>query len=100
VHRGMPAGFLVDYLCAPALTGHLLALCLEQFRAQGAAAVYCLHLNAAAEGPLRAAGFLRRRSGWPLLVRPRGPAESMLLEARNWFLTAADSNVDRAADEG
>ena len=95
-HHGAPAGILVDYLCAPALIPALLALCLQRFRAAGAAVATCLHLNVSAATAFRSLGFFQRKSSWHFLVRPRSLADpAAILEASNWFITAGDGNVDR-----
>jgi hypothetical protein len=90
---GVPAGFVVDYLCAPRDAEPLFAACLDFFRAAGVAAVYCLHANPVSTGMLRRLGFLRRDSGLRLLVR----AESggVVRDGSGWFVTFGDSNVDR-----
>ncbi len=95
-HHGLRSGHLVDFLCEPRWTAGLLALSLERLGREEVAAVYCLHRNPVSEVPFRRMGFLRRTSGWSQVVRG-GPAVSR--DARSWFLTAADSNVDRARDE-
>jgi GNAT superfamily N-acetyltransferase len=100
-HWGIPAGVIVDYLCPPELILPLLGRCAEWFREAGAALISCLHFNPFAAQPFRKAGFFRRKSGWPLLVRPergRDAALSALGDSRRWFLTAGDSNVDRPRD--
>jgi ribosomal protein S18 acetylase RimI-like enzyme len=95
-HHGAGSGVLVDYLCDPGILRAVLGLCLERFRAAGAAVATCLHLNPSASGAFRRLGFLRRNSGWRFLVRPEPPALGpAILDARNWFLTGADSNIDR-----
>jgi L-amino acid N-acyltransferase YncA len=98
-HHGLPAGVLVDYLCAPELIRALLGLCIPRLREMGAALATCVHLNALGGGAFRSLGFLRRSSGWQFLVRPEPAALApAILDARNWFLTGADSNVDRERD--
>jgi Acetyltransferase (GNAT) family len=97
-YRGAPAGVLVDYLCAPELIGPLLARCIERFRATRAATIFCLHMNPSGARAFRAAGFVRRKSGWPFLVQPEGAsarAARLLVDPGSWFATGADSNVDR-----
>lgn len=95
-HHGVRAGHLVDFLCEPRWTTGLLALCLERMGREDVAAMYCLHRNPVSEGPFRRLGFFRRTSGWSQMVRG-GPGE--IRDGASWFLTAADSNVDRPRDE-
>jgi hypothetical protein len=98
-HRGVRAGFIIDYFCEPALMPALLASCLDVFRDAGAVVVYCLHLNASAGTSFRRLGFLRRSSGWPFIVYARGVSPAIhrsITTASNWFVTAGDSNVDHA----
>jgi GNAT superfamily N-acetyltransferase len=100
-HWGIPAGVIVDYLCPPGLILPLLGRCGEWFREAGAAVISCLHLNPFAAQPFRTAGYFRRKSGWPLLIRPESASEaarSALADSHRWFLTAGDSNVDRPRD--
>jgi GNAT superfamily N-acetyltransferase len=95
-HHGARSGVLVDYLCEPEILPALLGLCLERFRAAGAAVATCLHLNPFSGGAFLRLGFLRRNSGWRFLVRPASPASGApLLDRGGWFLTAGDANVDR-----
>lgn len=99
MHHGLPAGILVDYLSPPELLPALLGLCIERFRAAGAAVVRCLQLNALAGRAFGKLGFFRRWSGWQLMARPESPATGELfLDPGSWFLTAGDSNVDRERD--
>lgn len=99
-HHGALSGMLVDYLCAPRLVPALLSLCLQQFRASGAAVATCLHLNRLAAGSFRALGFFRRKSGWQFLVRPGSAADpAPVFDAESWFITAGDGNVDRDRNE-
>jgi hypothetical protein len=99
-HWGIPAGVIVDYLCLPEVILPLLGRCAEWFREAGAAVISCLHFNPFAAQPFRKAGFFRRKSGWPLLVRPESGRDAAhpLADSRRWFLTAGDSNVDRPCD--
>jgi len=95
-HRGAPSGVLVDHLCAPEHLRTLLGLCLARFRKAGAAVATCLQLHPSAAGAFRAAGFVRRRSGWQLLVRAHPAIETpSIFDPANWFLTGGDANVDR-----
>jgi len=91
---GIPAGFVVDYLCAPADAEPLFAACLQIFRDAGVAAVYCLHKNPVSTGMLRRLGFLRRDSGLRLLVCGED-GRGLVTDGSGWFVTLGDSNVDR-----
>jgi hypothetical protein len=93
-HHGIPSGVLVDHLCDPAVVPAMLALCMEQFRAAGAAVATCLQLDPLAGAAYRRLGFFRRNSGWRFLCRPTAKA-SAILDRGAWFLTAGDANVDR-----
>ena len=96
VHRDLAAGVLADYLSPPELVPALLALAIERFRAAGAAVVTCLNLNPRAAGAFFRLGFFRRRSGWSFAARPESPSiGAAFFDRRSWFITAADSNVDR-----
>lgn len=95
-HHGQPSGVLVDHLCDPGIVPAMLALCLERFRAAGAAVATCLQLDPLAGGAFRRLGFFRRNSGWRFLSRPAsGANRSTILDRGAWFLTAGDANVDR-----
>jgi hypothetical protein len=97
-HNGLRAGYVVDFLCPPRWTYALLARCLQIFRRQRVEVVYCLHLNPATKGAFSALGFVRRSSGWPLMIHARDlspQAVALLRDPRNWFLTAGDSDADR-----
>lgn len=96
--NGLPAGFIVDFLCAPRWTGALMAAALGEFRGEPLAAVYCLHLNPVSTRSLSALGFLRHDSGWRFMCRSHSlppEAQAALSDPRSWFLTWADSNLDR-----
>jgi hypothetical protein len=96
--NGLPAGFIVDYVCTPRWTKPLMAAALAELRQERLAGVYCLHLNPVSISPLRSLGFLRRDSGWRFMVRSRDlPTEvrSLIEDPHAWFLTAADSDLDR-----
>jgi len=90
----VPAGFIVDWLCAPRDGEALLAACLAVFRSRRLAAAYCVHRNPAGTGMLLRLGFARRRGGFRFLLCGR-PGGAMLRNPRNWFVTLGDSNLDR-----
>jgi hypothetical protein len=95
---GLPAGFIVDYLCAPEDTLSVLAHAVAYFRRREVAAVYCLHRNPVSTAPLAALGFLERDSGWRFMLRGKDlypETMDLLSDPRNWFLTRSDADVDR-----
>jgi hypothetical protein len=102
VRGGLPAAYLVDFLCPPDLLSGLLALCIELCRERGQSTLCCVHLNPVSVRPFLLRGFRRRDTGWPFLVYA-GQVESdqraMLLNQTGWFLTAADSDLDRPRPE-
>jgi hypothetical protein len=96
--NGLPAGFIVDYVCTPRWTKPLVAAALTELRQERLAGVYCLHLNPVSIAPLRSLGFLRRDSGWRFMVRTRElppDIRTLVADPSAWFLTAADSDLDR-----
>jgi GNAT superfamily N-acetyltransferase len=98
VRYGAPAGIIVDYLGAPEHQATLLACCVEYFREKGAAAVYCGTVNHAGRFAFRSLGFVRRPSGIRFMValgNVESPLQEAVLDSRNWFVTAADSDQDR-----
>jgi len=95
---GLPAAYLVDFLCAPAQLPELLTLFLDVARMKGMVTGCCLHRNPVSTSAFTAMGFVRRNTGWPLLAMPRGLPEregSLVAQSSNWYLTAADSDLDR-----
>lgn len=95
---GLPAAYLVDFFCAPRWIPALLALFLDLARGEGAATACCLHRNPVSTSGFAALGFVRRETGWPLLVRPRAlppREETLATRPASWFITAADSDLDR-----
>jgi len=97
VRHGAAAGIVVDYLAAPEWVRPLFARGVEYLRNVGAAAVYCTTLGPGVGAWTRPLGFIRRESGLRLMVR-LGEAAQMLsravANARHWFITRADSDVD------
>jgi GNAT superfamily N-acetyltransferase len=90
---GVPAGFVVDWLCQPRDAEPVLAACLDVLRQLRVAAVYCLHANPVSTGMLPRLGFVRRSSGFRFLVC--GGEGDLVRDRGNWFVTLGDSNVDR-----
>jgi hypothetical protein len=96
-HQGMRSGFIIDYLCPPHATAALMSLALQVCESQGAVVAYCPGLNVKAEPSFRKLGFFKRTSGWRYLVYTKeSPPESarLMSDSANWFITAADSNLD------
>lgn len=91
---GLPAGFIVDWLCEPRDAELLLAACLDVLRESRVAAAYCVHANPVSTGMLPRLGFVRRSSGFRFLVCG-GEAGGLVRDRRNWFVTFGDSNADR-----
>jgi hypothetical protein len=101
-YSGIDAGWIVDFLCAPRWAGPLLAACTRRLKVDGAQAVYCIHQPGRLGLAFTLNGFLRRSTGWPLMVHAGGVPEDVratLTRPGNWFITAADSNVDRPRDD-
>jgi len=99
VAHGSLAGTIVDYLSAPEWLMPLFAGCVEYLRSTGAAAVRCATLNCRAGRRLHALGFVKRKNESRFMVRLRqtDPFLSELVgDARNWFLTMADGDMDLA----
>lgn len=95
---GLLVAEIVDYLSAGRSLRALFAACARQFGDEGCEAIYCVSQDARAEGAFKRAGFVRRDSGWPFFVHPNGldpKTAAAVLNLRNWFLTRADSNLDR-----
>jgi hypothetical protein len=102
VRGGLPAAYLVDFLCAPGLLSGLLTLCIELCRERGQSTLCCVHLSPVSVRPFLLRGFRPRDTGWPFLVYA-GQVESdqraILFDRTSWFLTAADSDLDRPRPE-
>jgi hypothetical protein len=100
-HGGVRGGWIADFLCTPRVAPLLLNLCSRTLRDEGLDAVYCIQPSRRLERAFTLSGFRPRSTGWPLMVHagslPRRERD-LLTDAGNWFLTAADSNVDRPRD--
>jgi hypothetical protein len=96
-HGGVPAGWIVDFLCPPEHVYGLLTACVRWFARERVAAVYCIQQRSRLAKSFAAAGFLTRSTGWPLMVLAPGVPESartIVLDPANWFITGGDGNVD------
>lgn len=94
--NGLPAVEVVDYLAAPRSLAALFAGVAAVGRREGVAAVLCSTLNRRGRTAFRSLGFVRRWSGTRFLaaVGAGDPVAPSVTDARQWFLTAADSDVD------
>ena len=98
--KGASVGVVVDYLARPGWESRVFALAVEFARREGLAALLCRTLNAAIERPLTGMGFLCLRNGLNaptrIMARPGPGGEDLagvLSNPRNWFVTAADSDL-------
>lgn len=98
--RGASVGVVVDYLVRPGWAMPAFALAVEFARREGLAALLCRTLNTGIERPLTRMGFLCLKNGLNtptrIMARPGPGGESLtgrLAERRNWFVTAADSDL-------
>ncbi|MGH9272407.1 MAG: hypothetical protein ACRDZ2_14155 [Ilumatobacteraceae bacterium] len=95
---GILAGWIVDFLCPPRSAVGLLLACAGWLRHQGADAVYCIQQDRRLTRWLLACGFIRRSTGFPLVVfgpGVTGRGRDRFLTLEDWFITGGDSNVDR-----
>jgi hypothetical protein len=98
--RGEPFCVVADYFVGPPFAGALFALALREARSEGAVALACRTLNARAHRWLRSLAFARMTVTTEEPVRflalpgPRAAVLPLLAEPDNWFVTAADSDLD------
>lgn len=95
--NGERVAFVVDYLCAPRFVAHLFSVCASEAAREKHVAVVCRTLNASIGARLRMRGFIHHRSGTRIMVRPvheRKDLTETLARRENWFVTAADSDID------
>jgi hypothetical protein len=100
-HRGVRAGFIVDMLAPSHELPALVALAVERLRGEKVVAVYCLFNAPGAQHALKACGFLRRDSGFAMMVfagQLEGEVAKALTDPSQWFITAGDSDLDRPRD--
>ncbi|PWC34822.1 GNAT family N-acetyltransferase [Azospirillum sp. TSO22-1] len=98
--KGASVGVVLDYLARPGWEAAAFALAVSFARRERLAALLCRTLNATLDRPLRRMGFLCLRNGLHaptrIMARPAPGAEDlagMLSNPRNWFVTAADSDL-------
>jgi hypothetical protein len=95
---GLLDGMMVDFFCAPEMVYGVIACAMARLREEGAGAVFCLLCLPGSHAQLLALGFIRRPGSWPLFVRTAGVdtgLEAPLHDLGSWFLTSAESDVDR-----
>jgi GNAT superfamily N-acetyltransferase len=100
-HRGVRAGFIVDLLAPSHELPALFALAVERLRKEQVVAVYCLFNAPDSQHALKSCGFLRRDSGFAMMVFAQNlPSDSaaLLSDPDQWFITAGDSDLDRPRD--
>ena len=87
---------VVDYLAAPRHLGPMFGLAALRAQALGAAGVVCRATHPGTHRSLRYLGYMRRHQGARFMVKIEGddPLAPVVLNAGNWFLTAADSDVN------
>ena len=96
--HGLSAGYIVDFFCEPHLREAVVTLAVDRLSGAGVRAIYCLHQSPDSLKVFARLGFSRRDSRWPVIVRSEGLPEGearLFNERDNWFLTSADSDVDR-----
>jgi hypothetical protein len=91
-----PTLTIVDYLAAPRDLAALFGRAVLVARRHRVTALRCHTLNYQAHFALRSLGFLRRGDGVRFLVYMSDTdlMREAVLNPNNWFLTAADSDVD------
>lgn len=91
------AGRIVDYLCPPKYAALLLSGCVRALQRSGADLVYCMQQSPRHRRAFAAAGFLRRSSGFPLMMiakRVDARTRAIVSDPSNWYVTYGDSNID------
>jgi hypothetical protein len=98
--RGESVGVVCDYLARPGWLMPAFALTVERARRERMAALLCRTLNPLAARPLSMMGFLCLKNGLrqPTRMMARTAADRAELapligDPRNWFVTAADSDM-------
>lgn len=97
--HAQPVLTVVDYFVTPHATSALLATAAVIARRHGATALLCPTLNQRARNTFRSLGFVRlrrasRATRLTVFTRDGDPLVSVVRDPNNWFLTAADSDVD------
>lgn len=98
--RGESVAVVCDYLARPGWLMPTFALLVERVRRERMAALLCRTLNPLAARPLSMMGFLCLKNGLrqPTRMMARAAADRadlapLLGDPRNWFVTAADSDM-------
>ena len=71
---------------------------MERLRSENVVAVYCLFSAPGAQNALQHCGFLRRDSGFAMMINTgnvAADAAASLTDPSQWFITAGDSDLDR-----
>jgi hypothetical protein len=91
-----PAFEIVDYLAAPRDLMALFAAAVGVARDRNVTSLLCSTVNSRAGPALLLAGFRRRKHGPRFIAHAdeENPWRDDLADRRNWFVTAADSDVD------
>lgn len=87
---------IVDYMAQPTNLDAVFAAAMRTAAEHGAAGLSCRTLNTQGYRQLRSLGFLGRGKVSPFVtyVNPDDPDREVLSRPDNWFLTAADSDMD------
>ncbi|KAA0676332.1 GNAT family N-acetyltransferase [Roseomonas genomospecies 6] len=98
--RGESVGVVCDYLARPGWLMPAFSLLVERARRERMAALVCRTLNAQAARPLSMMGFLCLKNGLRqptrMMARPAADRQDLtplVGDPRNWFVTAADSDM-------
>ena len=98
--RGETVGVVCDYLARPGWLMPAFAMLVERARRERMAALVCRTLNAQAARPLSMMGFLCLKNGLRqptrMMARPaadRRDLTPVIGDPKNWFVTAADSDM-------
>ncbi len=92
---------MVDYLAAPDMLSDLFAAAVVEARRRNKAALLCTTLNRHANKTLPWLGFVRLphasyATRFMLRADPSVRAQPVLYDPANWFITAADADIDIA----
>jgi hypothetical protein len=93
---GVPVGRIIDFLCAPTWLLPLIALSVQRFLSSDAVSVQCRALFPGVRRLLWL-GFVERPSSCHLMVLSGGRRDFGsidLADARNWFVTMGEKDVD------
>ncbi len=96
MRRGHALFNIVDYLATPDEGGAVFASAVRIAAGHGAGGLSCHTLNSLVYRQLRSLGFFVRGKAIPFVTyaHPDDPDREVVSRPANWFLTAADSDVD------